>query len=542
VVDLKVPQGIAFQHGQMGLTVDETESYLDLLDAIDSRRQAHWSSSPDTAQAEWQKAFYEYASDRRKAWLNGKLPLARELADPFRSAATDTGQAAASRQRFSVIKDLQTYPDDYVGRPVVMYGSFTPVRLRDLQPRILAATGLQPQPIRIMQGELKSQIDGRTLAVVDTRGLHTPDQGLLDLDDWPDDRAIPVLVKGWFVKLWGEYPLIHCESLRLMTEAPYRDLIQQYAVQEERILTTESWLYYETLTQLQQTSPVKQRRLAEATLRQRIDNLMTEIRTQSTQDMTALETAHAQGRMDTEEFQRRKNRLLQMVSQRVARYRRHQKDLSTFESFVDLFRYTDEWQGRLLTMQGHVKHVVSYPSDETLFGGRMLHELWLFTDDSQHIPTVIVTPNLPKDFPTTADVIDRVSVTGCCFKRYVYGSQQHDRVAPLLLAGSVQWQPTEDQVLSLVRSGHLSSGSTWAQNVKSRSDSSLGSAAALVFFAIVILIMMALVGRNQRERRDRRRLLDRVNENPEFENRDLDGYSPGLSDMTTDFDPDEFQL
>lgn len=84
-----------------------------------------------------------------------------------------------------------------------------------------------------------------------------------------------------------------------------------------------------------------------------------------------------------------------------------------------------------------------------MFGGQPLHELWLFTDDSQHNPTVIVTPTLPDEFPRNANDIDSVTVTGCLFKMYVYRSQNESRIAPLLLAGRIDWKPTNDQILAL---------------------------------------------------------------------------------------------
>ncbi|MFN9977924.1 MAG: hypothetical protein ACK58T_49260, partial [Phycisphaerae bacterium] len=140
---------------------------------------------------------------------------------------------------------------------------------------------------------------------------------------------------------------------------------------------------------------------------------------------------------------------------RLAKQGRYLDDPSQFPTYVDVFQNASEWQGSLVSLRGHVRHVVSYPADEKMFPGQMLHELWLFTDDSQHNPAVIVTPTLPADFPTNADVVDRVFVTGCFFKMYVYRADKVHRVAPLILAGRVHWLPTDAQIRTLAKQGAL---------------------------------------------------------------------------------------
>ena len=541
-VDLRLPADTEFEHRQTGLTEEESESYLNLLDAVDIRRQNHWQSqsSPDTAQAEWQRAFYDFATARRKAWLNGKLPLTQQLEDPFRPADESTDDVQTTNHgpdEYHVLDDIRSYPNDYVGHPVVMYGLFESAGTVELLPKITFRSGLTPQPVKLARGVLKSRINGESLAVVDTRGLLTAEKGHLDFDQWPTDKPLPVLIKGWFVKLWGQHPLIFCENLRLITENPHRDLIIQHTVPEQRLLQQESWLYYETLTQLEQSSRLQQQRKANETLRTRIDQLREEIVEKSTHDLANVDTLLAAGTISKEEAEQQRLRISRMLGQRIAKHKQHVENPASFETFVDLFQFPEAWQGKLLSMNGHVQHVVSYPADETLFGHRELHELWLFTDDSQHIPTVVVTPNLPDGFPKDAEIVDRVSVTGCFFKQYVYNSQKDKRIAPLLLAGSVKWHPTESQIQSLVASGDLDPESPLAQNVSGSESSSISRPATLLVGALAVLSMMILVGRSQRERRDRRRLLDRVNENPEFENRVPSDYS-AMPELSSDDDID----
>ena len=126
----------------------------------------------------------------------------------------------------------------------------------------------------------------------------------------------------------------------------------------------------------------------------------------------------------TEGYETRRRRLDRQMSLRENRYLQHQANQETFPLFVDIFQNPNRWQGRLVTLKGHVRRVISYSVDSTLFDGQPLHELWLFTDDSQQNPAVIVTPSLPKDFPVSSDLINSVTVTGCFFKMYVYRSQK----------------------------------------------------------------------------------------------------------------------
>ena len=152
----------------------------------------------------------------------------------------------------------------------------------------------------------------------------------------------------------------------------------------------------------------------------------------------------------------------------------------------------------------------------------------------QHNPAVIVTANLPPDFPLEAEILDRVQVTGCFFKRYVYGSQDTVRIAPLILAGTVSWEPTVDQVQALVDAGHLSEDSPRAIRAAAYAGSGIGDS-ALVFVSIfIVLTLMVLWGRNQREERDRIRLRKRVSVAPEFENPQPAGYSGPLADFNVE--------
>ncbi|QDT93427.1 hypothetical protein [Gimesia algae] len=114
--------------------------------------------------------------------------------------------------------------------------------------------------------------------------------------------------------------------------------------------------------------------------------------------------------------------------------------------FPDLFKNSDRYKGRLVTLTGRVRKLIHYPAaDDNQYGMKTLYEAWLFTDDSQQNPTVVicteVPPALKNGLPEGTDVIDHVTVTGYLFKMYVYNAQDTSRVAPLILAKQLEWNP-----------------------------------------------------------------------------------------------------
>lgn len=561
VADLRFPTSESFQHGDAFLTPDEESAYMDLISAVATQRRyllqqtLNEFESSTKQVSQWEEAFYQFANARRLAWNNGHLrhrqipsELSSDLPDPFRQptqrAQTLTQNADAP---FVMLDDIARFPEDYVGRPVILYGRFTAgsvVRLADeLRPEATfdaqyQARAARPQ-VQLLRGILSSIDTGHPIAEVDTQGLLTPQRGNISISDWPSSEpTIPVVVKGWVVKKWGGRPLIYCQSLRQISPNPQIAMIRNNTVDKRRLRNEEKWLYYETMKQLELNSPKLQQSIAADVLRQRIDNLMLQVQQKADININLLAEKLKSQKISESTFRTEKTSIQRQLGQRIGRYRKYRKSPEEFQTYVDMFQHPAIWHGHLVTLQGHVRHIVSYPGDETLFDGRMLRELWLFTDDSQHNPAVIVTPNLPDDFPVDADVINRVKVTGCFFKRYVYGSQDTQRIAPLVLAGHVEWEPTIDQVQTLVANGRLAAGSPRALRAASMNGSKIGNTAMILLCVFVVLVLMILWGRAQREERDRVRLRKRVNEVPEFENPNLPDYPVATSDFSSDYSRD----
>ncbi len=547
-----LPSSKAFEHGLPLLSLAEESAYMDMLDSITKQRATLLKQTTidmnNTVRrtATWEKAFYEYAHARELAWNNGYLRTNLQsesktsLPNPFEKTEDVTDPNAS----YDLLSDIRRFPNHFVGRPIVIYGRYTAssmLRLGADQVYINSDSegpDLTPkrQEVELMRGTLSTLAGGMQLATVDTKGLQTPDSGMLGINQWPAGKSsIPVLVKGWVVKNWDQQPLIYCETLRELSPLPHVDLIRKNTVEKRRLQQEETWIYYETLRQLQLTSREVQQQISAEVRQQRITHLMQDINKRTASDVATAEAALKNGKINEAEFRQQKSGLIRRLNSRIANYRELQEHPEKFQTYVDMFQYPEVYHGYPVTLHGHVRHVVSYPGDQLLYGGRMLHELWLFTEDSQHNPAVIVTTSLPPNFPKEADVVDRVTVTGCFFKRYVYGSQDTARIAPLILAGGIDWTPTVDQVQSLVKAGHLSPKSSQAVKAAAQVGKGVGKGMVMLVGFIFVLTLMIMWGRAQREERDRIRLRKRVNEvAPEFETPTLSGYSLPVSDYGSD--------
>ena len=113
-----------------------------------------------------------------------------------------------------------------------------------------------------------------------------------------------------------------------------------------------------------------------------------------------------------------------------------------FPQFVDLFQNPDAYRGKPVTLTGYTRRVRSIVADKNEHGIDTLHEIWLFTDDSQNNPVVIVCTEIPKNLPQGDQLLNGISVTGYFFKLYVYDDSGDDkRLAPMILAHRLQWNP-----------------------------------------------------------------------------------------------------
>ena len=415
MADLEVGHPWVFDHTKPDLSDEEVADYIRLIRSVKDRRTSLGLYLPDDVNvtSEWESAFYRYSEARRLAWNNGALrlqPPRLGISNPFRDevrnevlSPSDHIPPPTELKSYSLTADMQSHPSDFVGRPIVLYGLFTPSRVNELQAE--NRYGDEKSVYRLQRGYLKNLSNTADLALVDAESYVEYDSQKRSIEAWPVEQRIsyPVLVKGWFVKLIGSQPLIYCNVVRVLTPRPYDEYIRNNVKNRRRLSDDESWLYYETLRQLQITSSKVQAGIALADQQRHIEKEMRDIREKASSDRKQLEAAVRTGKPEDptspvdKTFQAQLTRLDRQVDQRINRYREYQQQPEKFPMFVDVFQHPDRWQGHLVTLRGHVRQVTSHDGDSAMFGGQPLHELWLFTDDSQHNPTVIVTPSLPDE-------------------------------------------------------------------------------------------------------------------------------------------------
>jgi hypothetical protein len=89
-------------------------------------------------------------------------------------------------------------------------------------------------------------------------------------------------------------------------------------------------------------------------------------------------------------------------------------------------------------------------------------------------------------------------------------------VAPLLLAGHIEWLPTASQVLSLVRDGELPADSPLAAQAREMDTDRPEDLLVLLTAVLAVLVAMTVWSRVQKDRRERQRVLRLVDEPATF--------------------------
>jgi hypothetical protein len=123
----------------------------------------------------------------------------------------------------------------------------------------------------------------------------------------------------------------------------------------------------------------------------------------------------------------------------MAKYKNQAR--STFPQFVDIFQNPADYRGKPVTMQGYFRKLVQYPADENDMGIEHVYEGWIYTEDSQNNPAVVVFTQKPTGLKLGGDITEEVRFSGYFLKMYGYSAQDTTRKAPLFVAGTVQWFP-----------------------------------------------------------------------------------------------------
>ena len=121
------------------------------------------------------------------------------------------------------------------------------------------------------------------------------------------------------------------------------------------------------------------------------------------------------------------------------RYSKRKPD--QFPVFVDLFQDPNEYRGRPVSLRGVLRKLTKFDPGSNARGIEEAYEGWVYTDDSQSNPAVVIFLNKPDGLKVGGDLTEEVRLTGYFFKMYGYEAQDVARKAPLFLANAVEWKP-----------------------------------------------------------------------------------------------------
>lgn len=115
-----------------------------------------------------------------------------------------------------------------------------------------------------------------------------------------------------------------------------------------------------------------------------------------------------------------------------------------FPVFVDIFQNPDVYRGRPVTLHGVMRSLTKIDPGKNDRDIHDVYEGWIFTDDGQSNPAVVVFLSKPEGLKVGGDLTEEVRLTGYFFKMYGYQSQEKVRKAPLILAGEVEWRQSRE--------------------------------------------------------------------------------------------------
>jgi hypothetical protein len=109
--------------------------------------------------------------------------------------------------------------------------------------------------------------------------------------------------------------------------------------------------------------------------------------------------------------------------------------------FVPLYKQTNAYRGRLVTVQGTVRraHPLSAPPNAYGISGYWM--CWLQPAGGPDAPIVVYTLEMPTGFPSGMELREAAAFTGFFYKRWAYEAREGTLTAPLVLARTGRWTP-----------------------------------------------------------------------------------------------------
>lgn len=117
---------------------------------------------------------------------------------------------------------------------------------------------------------------------------------------------------------------------------------------------------------------------------------------------------------------------------------------------LQLYKQSNVYRGRVVSLKGTIRRALRVHANENDLGVDTYYQLWLQPDDRPTLPIVVYTQHLPEGFPVGTEVSEAATLVGVPFKRWPYMARDTMRLAPLIVAPTIAWQPkavvTQDNI------------------------------------------------------------------------------------------------
>ncbi|HEV3164569.1 MAG TPA: hypothetical protein VGZ22_11125 [Isosphaeraceae bacterium] len=108
--------------------------------------------------------------------------------------------------------------------------------------------------------------------------------------------------------------------------------------------------------------------------------------------------------------------------------------------YTELWERPERYRGILIHLEGTARRVLVHDEINPGLAPRgRLYETYTFSYESQNNPYILVTEEMPENFPGGSDITERVAFDGYFFKLLAYRAGDTTRAAPTLI-GHLHWQ------------------------------------------------------------------------------------------------------
>ena len=110
-------------------------------------------------------------------------------------------------------------------------------------------------------------------------------------------------------------------------------------------------------------------------------------------------------------------------------------------SFAQLFQQTEFYRGQIVTVKGAIRRAEEIEPRQQANGIDQLFRWIVEPGGGSNAPIVVYSLEKPAAFVLGDDLREEGQFVGFCFKRWAYLAGDGSRIAPVILAKNVVWQP-----------------------------------------------------------------------------------------------------